>query len=224
MGKGGDKYNNGGIIDVNDDWASGIDLGAKAVGFYFGGPAGASAASMGSKALFGSDSDGSSTLGKINKGADALTMIGGMAGAGQGGGLAGFEGDKLKGADSALNASKDASKGFSGVTSAGKGVDVGGTNAFGNSLGQGNDLNKVLTGSGDMMNQLKKAIDAKDQIGALLGNSEQNPNPQVLMNPADTSITPQGRLPDLPQMNQIIAAQLMNPALNQNRIAFRRFA
>jgi hypothetical protein len=181
----------------------------------FGGPAGASVASMGSKAVFGSDADGSSTLGKVNKGADMLTMVSGMTSAGSGGGLPGFEGDKLKSAS-------DASKGFSGVTSAGKGVDVGGTNAFGNALGQGNDINKALTGSGDMMNKLKKAIEMKDQVGSLIGNSEQNPNPQVLMQP-DTSITPQAPISAMPQMNQIIAAQLMNPA-SQNRLAFRRFA
>jgi len=216
---GGDKYGNGGLIDVNDDWASGIDLGAKAVGAIFGGPAGDGVASMGSKAVFGSDSDGSSTLGKVNKGADMLTMVSGMASAGSGGGLSGFEGDSLKDAGSAV---KDNAKGFSGITSAGKGVDVGGTNAFGNALGQVNDINKALTGSGDMMNKLKKAIEAKDQIGALLGNNEQNPNPQVLMQP-DTSITPQAPIGAMPQMNQIIAAQLMNPA-SQNRLAFRRFA
>ena len=216
---GGDKYGNGGLIDVNDDWASGIDLGAKGLGLMMGGPAGASAASAGSKMLFGSDKDGSSTLGKINKGADLATSVAGFAGAGQGGGLAGFEGDKLKDAGSMA---KDTSKGFSGVTSAGKGVDVGGTNAFGNALGQGNDINKALTGSGDMMNKLKKAIEMKDQVGSLIGNSEQNPNPQVLMQP-DTSITPQAPISAMPQMNQIIAAQLMNPA-SQNRLAFRRFA
>lgn len=211
MGKGGDKYNNGGIIDVNDDWASGIDLGAKAVGFYFGGPGGASMASMGSKVLFGNDSDGSSTIGKVNKGADMLTMVGGVAGAMNSG---------------TGTAAGEVSKGFSGTTTAGKGVDVGGTNAFGNPLGTGKDgmdLNKAITGSGDMMNKIKKAIDAKDQVGALLGRSKQNPNPQILMQP-DTSINPAEGIQSVPQLNQILAAQLINPAQNQNRLAFRRFA
>jgi hypothetical protein len=83
---GGDKRGNGGLIDVNDDWASGIDLGAKAVGFYFGGPQGAAMASQGSKMLFGSDSDASSKVGKINKVADVGMKAGNIASAAQGGG------------------------------------------------------------------------------------------------------------------------------------------
>jgi hypothetical protein len=211
---GGDKYGNGGLIDVNDDLASGIDLGAKGAGLFFGGLGGASLASMGSKALFGEDKDGSSTLSKVNKGADMGLGAYNMA--------QGFQNASQMAKDAKIDEAVDASKGFSGVTSAGKGVDVGGTNAFGNALGEGNDINKAITGSGDMMNKLKKAIEAKDQIGSLIGNNEQNPNPQVLMEP-DTSITPQAPISAMPQMNQILAAQLMNPA-SQNRLAFRRFA
>ena len=207
---GGDKYGNGGLIDVNDDLASGIDLGAKGAGLYFGGPGGASLASMGSKALFGEDKDGSSTLGKVNKGADMGLGAYNMA--------QGFQNASQMAKDAKLNETVDASKGFSGVTSAGKGVDVGGTNAFGNALGEGNDINKAITGSGEMMNKLNKAIQAKDMIGSLIGNNERNPNPQALMTDNNiTSPTPAG---GTQMMNQVIAAQLMNPA-SQNRLAFK---
>lgn len=125
-------------------------------------------------------------------------------------------------ASSVYSMSRGGPKGFSGITDAGKGVDVGGTNAFGNPLGSGKGLNKAITDSGNMMDRINKAIEYKDIAGSLLGFNQQNPNPQVLMQQADTSITPQNPLPEPQQLSQIVAAQLQN--LNQNRIAFRRFA
>lgn len=253
MGKGGEGEQNSGGLDAGGA-LSGAASGAAAgsvvpgwgtlIGAIVGGIAGSGAVDsvLSTNGKVGKTI--TTGLGVASGAAGAAGAAGGIAGAakatgagaaasGAGGmqGIAGAGanlGAATSGGSGALNAANvlgsGSSGGAAGLAEIGQGVGASQAGAgVGSSLGLG--LNDAITGAkstGTTMDKLNRLIEMKDQVGSLLGRSEENPNPQVLMQ--DMNINPTQAIQGVPGMNQVIAAQLMNPAQNQNRLAFRRFA
>lgn len=244
---GGEK-SSGGMFSIDENVAAGIDLGAKAVGTYYGGPIGGEMASKGSKMLFGQDADSSSTVGKLNKYADlamslssSASSFSGSSGVADAGGL-----DKIKGSGTSLGASSgkvgeklNSASVFGEKTSSIEGLgsvsDKFGSSGFQNLLGGGqteNALNSAITSqkgietsskANDMMNTLKKGMELQQSITKAIGktNDETMIMPNII-DPSNSQINNINPMIPITGMSQVIAAQLMNPA-GQSRLAFRRF-